>query len=954
MINSSSITHYYILATSTSSTTAIWIVNEQDSTTTNLDVYQASVRTMWYRFLLIIIIFVTAAGNVLVCLAIARERKLQNTTNYFLMSLAIADCLVAILVMPMGMISEIIGYFPLSHYACIIFATLDVLCCTSSIWHMSTMSMDRYFTIRFPFRYGRNKTRRIMLLKIVAVWAISAAVSSPVFVLGIVDKQNVLSNGVCAPNNASFKLYGSVFAFYIPFIIMITTYALTMRSLRNVLVHKRKYNRERRLKQTFRPLAQIINQYAEIAHNIRRTSSSTNNPTTSLLSNTNTTSNNNNPNSILSRTSYAIITTTTTSPPTTDSRTQFFPLHSSDMNVKQDSNNIQYGSIKLTSGTNISNELLHSNQHLTISYIKSSGSKKRRAQQQLQQQQQQNLSTSSNRSKTDGDMSTVYEITECSKSTSDSHDLTSITGNSVIGRSIVTIEEQDQPLTMLEQEQQTSPTITTSTINAISTLKEEEEACLTTDVDSRIEEDEPTYMQIVPSSSTHSNLPESISLSLPWESYLPFMQAILHYYLLVFPYRLRPLPIEPPESTDEEKPVTVKLHQSTSTTSLSQRLIKTSRTVSTQTFSIPSLDLTNIHPADTNETCTLNSVKRRRFPFNHPLLSSSSLFTNFFRQSSRNVLSHSRQNSDKSSASLWQRSSPASSTYPFRHQRSPPYHSSTVFRQIESEMDNILSVEHRPRASSSSASLLHTTYGQGNQIPSHWHRPLKHRHPYQSHSSYLLTNPHPYNPRNHHALTSTTNTISSDSSSVFHRFNPRVLSSISHSHHTSSQRLNDEHIVAANERKALRVLMIIFCVFVTLWTPFFICTFISAVCEQCRERISSTIWFSITWLGYSSSMANPFIYTIFSDVFRRAFTNIIFCRSNESVFSRQFSTKSSRQKGAPTAAHQTNNHQLSFRRSPNPDYSNPSTPIQLNSPPIPLGESDGTIYINRCASDLLR
>ena len=59
----------------------------------------------------ILVIFVTAAGNVLVCLAIARERKLQNTTNYFLMSLAIADCLVAILVMPMGMISEIIGKF---------------------------------------------------------------------------------------------------------------------------------------------------------------------------------------------------------------------------------------------------------------------------------------------------------------------------------------------------------------------------------------------------------------------------------------------------------------------------------------------------------------------------------------------------------------------------------------------------------------------------------------------------------------------------------------------------------------------------------------------------------------------------------------------------------------------------------------------------------------------------
>ncbi len=61
---------------------------------------------LFYFFL---VIFVTAAGNILVCLAIARERKLQNTTNYFLMSLAIADCLVAILVMPMGMISEVLG-----------------------------------------------------------------------------------------------------------------------------------------------------------------------------------------------------------------------------------------------------------------------------------------------------------------------------------------------------------------------------------------------------------------------------------------------------------------------------------------------------------------------------------------------------------------------------------------------------------------------------------------------------------------------------------------------------------------------------------------------------------------------------------------------------------------------------------------------------------------------------
>ena len=399
-------------------------------------------------FLIILVIFTTAFGNLLVCLAIARERKLQNTTNYFLMSLAIADCLVAILVMPMGMIAEVLGHFPLPHYACIIFATMDVLCCTSSIWHMSTMSMDRYFTIRFPFRYGRNKTRRIMLLKIIAVWAISVAVSSPVFVLGIIDKNSVLSNGICAPNNAFFKIYGSIFAFYIPFLIMIITYALTMRSLRNVLVNKKRYDRERRQKQTFRPLAQIINQYAQIAQGIRRTSS-TKKPTTipsSLI-------NSNQSNSLLNKTPFTIITTTSPA----DSRGQFF---SSNNNVNSQQEN---GSMNLTNGMNVNNELIHHNsQHLTISYIKPSGSKRRR-------QQQQQQGSTNNRTKNDLDMSTVYEITENSKSTSSSYDVSAILNNNFTRRSVISNDHYSEKI---EQSQNLNSININN--NEISTLKEEE------------------------------------------------------------------------------------------------------------------------------------------------------------------------------------------------------------------------------------------------------------------------------------------------------------------------------------------------------------------------------------------------------------------------------------------------------------------------------------------------
>ncbi|KAK3912860.1 Dopamine D2-like receptor [Frankliniella fusca] len=42
----------------------------------------------------------TLFGNVLVILAVLRERSLQNATNYFIVSLALADLLVAVVVMP--------------------------------------------------------------------------------------------------------------------------------------------------------------------------------------------------------------------------------------------------------------------------------------------------------------------------------------------------------------------------------------------------------------------------------------------------------------------------------------------------------------------------------------------------------------------------------------------------------------------------------------------------------------------------------------------------------------------------------------------------------------------------------------------------------------------------------------------------------------------------------------
>jgi len=50
-----------------------------------------------------------AGGNVLVCAAVKRERKLRSMFNYFLVSLALSDMLSAILVMPLSIMRQLVG-----------------------------------------------------------------------------------------------------------------------------------------------------------------------------------------------------------------------------------------------------------------------------------------------------------------------------------------------------------------------------------------------------------------------------------------------------------------------------------------------------------------------------------------------------------------------------------------------------------------------------------------------------------------------------------------------------------------------------------------------------------------------------------------------------------------------------------------------------------------------------
>lgn len=148
------------------------------------------------------------------------------------------------------------GYWPLGFTWCNVYVTCDVLACSSSILHMCFISLGRYMGIRNPLGSRHRSTKRLAGIKIAIVWAMAMLVSSSITVLGkqtvqpgqphlltlslslfllagLVNEKNIMPHpNVCVINNRAFFVFGSLVAFYIPMLMMVTTYALTIPLLR--------------------------------------------------------------------------------------------------------------------------------------------------------------------------------------------------------------------------------------------------------------------------------------------------------------------------------------------------------------------------------------------------------------------------------------------------------------------------------------------------------------------------------------------------------------------------------------------------------------------------------------------------------------------------------------------------------------------------------------------------
>lgn len=108
--------------------------------------------------------FVTVSGNIMVMVSFKIDKQLQNISNYFLFSLALADFFIGLISMPLFTVYTILGYWPFGRHVCDGWLALDYLASNASVLNLLLISFDRYFSVTRPLTYRAKRTKGKALL----------------------------------------------------------------------------------------------------------------------------------------------------------------------------------------------------------------------------------------------------------------------------------------------------------------------------------------------------------------------------------------------------------------------------------------------------------------------------------------------------------------------------------------------------------------------------------------------------------------------------------------------------------------------------------------------------------------------------------------------------------------------------------------------------------------------
>ncbi|XP_044222163.1 trace amine-associated receptor 6-like [Thunnus albacares] len=128
--------------------------------------------TVLIYILLSFISLLTAALNLLVIISISHLRQLHTSTNLLLLSLAVSDFLVGLLVIPVEILLTETCWI-LGDIMCALYYFVPIIIISASVGNMVLISVDRYVAICDPLHYPTKVTKKIVIICICLCWICS-------------------------------------------------------------------------------------------------------------------------------------------------------------------------------------------------------------------------------------------------------------------------------------------------------------------------------------------------------------------------------------------------------------------------------------------------------------------------------------------------------------------------------------------------------------------------------------------------------------------------------------------------------------------------------------------------------------------------------------------------------------------------------------------------------------
>lgn len=185
---------------------------------------------------LVVVLVLTVFGNSLVIAVVFAYERLQQVTNYFIVSLAFADLLYATLALPFT-IHQVMRntVWCLNVTTCGVFLVVDVVCSCASICNLASISIDRLVAINSPFKYSQLISKTTTVIILVAVWSYSLLWG----LLLLVNWTNPGEEHVmitqlgrpsgCFNRDPIYYTSAASLAFFVPLLVVITAYSIILK-----------------------------------------------------------------------------------------------------------------------------------------------------------------------------------------------------------------------------------------------------------------------------------------------------------------------------------------------------------------------------------------------------------------------------------------------------------------------------------------------------------------------------------------------------------------------------------------------------------------------------------------------------------------------------------------------------------------------------------------------------